>query len=117
VIASSTPPPADTDGDGVADASDNCPSVSNADQADADSDGLGDACDSNSYAPASSTAAADATGNEGDQLGTSGAFSDGDGNNTLSISKVSGAGTVTPNADGTWSWSHTPADQGRAPSL
>jgi hypothetical protein len=112
VIASSTPPPADADGDGVPDASDNCPSVSNADQADADSDGLGNACDSNSYAPAVSTAAANATGNEGDQLGTSGTFSDGDGNNTLSISKVSGAGTVTDNGDGTWSWSHTPADQG-----
>jgi hypothetical protein len=37
-------PPADTDGDGVADASDNCPDVSNADQADADDDGTGDAC-------------------------------------------------------------------------
>lgn len=35
----------DTDGDGVADASDNCPSVSNADQADADGDGVGNACD------------------------------------------------------------------------
>ncbi len=38
-------PEADSDGDGVPDATDNCPTVSNADQADADFDGVGDACD------------------------------------------------------------------------
>lgn len=37
---------ADTDHDGVPDASDNCPSVPNADQADTDGDGHGDVCDS-----------------------------------------------------------------------
>jgi len=36
---------ADTDGDGVPDATDNCPTVPNPDQADADGDGAGDACD------------------------------------------------------------------------
>lgn len=36
----------DTDGDGVAQTADNCPSVVNADQADWDGDGLGNACDS-----------------------------------------------------------------------
>ena len=36
---------ADADGDGILDASDNCPFTSNADQLDADGDGLGDACD------------------------------------------------------------------------
>jgi hypothetical protein len=36
---------ADADGDGVADATDNCPSIANANQADADRDGAGDACD------------------------------------------------------------------------
>lgn len=36
----------DADGDGIADASDNCPQVPNPDQADSDGDGLGDACDS-----------------------------------------------------------------------
>jgi hypothetical protein len=40
------PPPApDADGDGVPDASDNCPNVANADQADNDADGTGNACD------------------------------------------------------------------------
>ena len=35
-------PGLDTDGDGVLNTADNCPSVSNANQADADSDGRGD---------------------------------------------------------------------------
>ena len=35
----------DTDSDGLPDKSDNCPSVSNADQTDTDNDGLGNACD------------------------------------------------------------------------
>ncbi len=37
---------ADQDGDGVPDASDNCPTVSNPDQADANGNGVGDACES-----------------------------------------------------------------------
>jgi hypothetical protein len=36
---------ADTDGDGVVDACDNCPNNANADQADSDNDGMGDACE------------------------------------------------------------------------
>jgi hypothetical protein len=39
-------PPKDADGDGVADTSDNCPAIANANQADADGDGTGDACES-----------------------------------------------------------------------
>jgi hypothetical protein len=38
-------PPADADGDGVPDSTDNCLSVANPDQADSDGDGIGDACD------------------------------------------------------------------------
>lgn len=37
--------PGDFDGDTVPDASDNCPTVANADQADRDADGTGDCCD------------------------------------------------------------------------
>jgi hypothetical protein len=40
-----TLPTADADGDGIPDASDNCPAVANPDQADGDFDGIGDACD------------------------------------------------------------------------
>src|SRR6185436_2270200 len=36
----------DTDGDGISDASDNCPDISNSNQLDCDADGIGDACDS-----------------------------------------------------------------------
>ncbi len=38
-------PPADSDGDGVPDASDNCTNLANASQLDADGDGCGNACD------------------------------------------------------------------------
>jgi Tol biopolymer transport system component len=36
---------ADSDGDGIADPFDNCPTVANVDQADSDGDGIGDACE------------------------------------------------------------------------
>jgi hypothetical protein len=37
--------PPDGDGDGITDACDDCPAISNASQIDADHDGVGDACD------------------------------------------------------------------------
>ncbi|HVK28953.1 MAG TPA: hypothetical protein VM575_11460, partial [Nocardioides sp.] len=60
VVIDPTPPDdTDADDDGVDDADDNCPDVSNPDQANADEDGLGDVCDANSYAPAVDVQAAD----------------------------------------------------------
>ena len=46
------PPPPDLDGDGVADAADNCVADPNPAQADTDGDGQGDACDAQPYGPA-----------------------------------------------------------------
>ncbi|MHC5112493.1 MAG: thrombospondin type 3 repeat-containing protein [Planctomycetota bacterium] len=45
MIYNFSPAPADSDGDGVPDETDNCPSVANANQRDADFDGAGNACD------------------------------------------------------------------------
>lgn len=45
----------DTDGDGLADICDNCPSASNADLADGDGDGIGDVCDKCSNDPENDT--------------------------------------------------------------
>ena len=46
VLVGPPPDPLDSDGDGVADPSDNCQFTSNPDQSDVDGDGDGDACDS-----------------------------------------------------------------------
>jgi hypothetical protein len=48
--------PPDGDGDGIPDATDNCPQVSNSSQSDADSDGIGDACDN--FAPTANAGSA-----------------------------------------------------------
>jgi len=61
------------------------------------------------HTPTVSTAAQDASGDEGSELTTSGAFSDED-DDALTIEQQSGAGTVTPGDNGAWSWSHTPND-------
>ncbi|MDP9397075.1 MAG: PxKF domain-containing protein [Actinomycetota bacterium] len=63
-------------------------------------------------APAVGTPAEDAAGVEGALLRSGDAFTDPDGNATLTVSKTAGAGTVTDNGDGTWSWSHTPSAAG-----
>jgi hypothetical protein len=101
----------DNDNDLIANSSDNCPDAFNPGQENADatgtgSDALGDACDSNSYAPALGNAAADANGNEGSTLQTSGSFTDQDPIGTLTIT---GTG-VMDNGDGTWSWSLATTD-------
>ncbi len=44
-VCEGAPGPTDSDGDGVPDGQDNCPSTSNSNQDDFDSDGTGDACD------------------------------------------------------------------------
>lgn len=103
----------DGDSDGVPDATDNCPTVANADQANSDGDALGNACDNNSYAPAVGTQAGDADGNEGTPGNptTSGSFTDQDGNGTLTLSLGAGdPGTLTPDGSGGFSWSHTTTD-------
>ncbi len=60
--------------------------------------------ESTNVAPRVSAAANDASGNEGDTLGTRGTFADVSGD-PLTITKLSGAGAVRDNGDGTWSWS------------
>jgi len=57
-----TDPSNDVDGDGVCGAVDNCGSIANADQMDTDSDGSGDACDNCMYA-ANGSGVADMGGN------------------------------------------------------
>lgn len=45
IVTRDNAPPADTDGDGVADAADNCLAVANASQTDSNGDDIGNACD------------------------------------------------------------------------
>jgi gliding motility-associated-like protein len=52
----------DSDGDGVRDPSDNCPTTPNADQADTDGDGVGDVCDNAPNTPNADQADTDADG-------------------------------------------------------
>lgn len=52
----------DTDGDGVANAVDNCPSIANPNQGDLDADGIGDACDAPVEVPDDTVADTDGDG-------------------------------------------------------
>ncbi len=56
-------------------------------------------------APTVATAAADSSKAVGQAQTTSGNFADADAGTTLTISKESGEGSVTANADGSWNWS------------
>jgi hypothetical protein len=80
----------DTDGDGVFDPSDNCPSVANASQTDTDGDGDGNACDNCPLNVNSGQADLDGDG-EGDACDDSADFT-GDGNDDY-FSYYSPAGT------------------------
>ncbi len=62
------PPPADSDGDGVPDTTDNCPATANADQLDADTDGTGDACEIPSAVENTEALCTDGLDNDGDGL-------------------------------------------------
>ncbi len=107
----------DGDDDGVADDTDNCPSVANADQADVDSDGIGDVCDTNSYAPVLALPAnitAEATSAAGAAVSYTVTASDTeDGALTPSCSPASGStfgiGTATVNCSATDSGGKTAA--------
>lgn len=62
-------------------------------------------------APVVSAQAADAHGNEGSTLTTTGAFSDPDGD-SLTLTKTAGDGTVTDHGDGSFGWSLPTTDNG-----
>ncbi len=89
--------PADTDGDGIPDASDNCPNTANANQLNTDGDAQGDACDSDDdndgTADASDCASLDSTRW---RSGTFYADADGDGVRTNSTASTLCYGSATP---------------------
>jgi hypothetical protein len=88
----------DGDGDGVGDACDNCPLVRNADQADRDGDGIGDACDN-----CPDVANADQKDSDGDGQGDAcDADADGDGipNGSDNCPTVANPGQADGDRDG-----------------
>ncbi len=64
--------PLDGDGDGYADAADNCPSVANPSQADLDHDGIGSACDPGEVPNADCSAPVAGTAGGDNRIGTAG---------------------------------------------
>jgi len=98
----------DSDGDGVADATDNCPLVANPDQADTDHDGIGDACETANVAPVVKTLQ-DATITAGSTFTRTGSFTDTDSTSwTANVSYGDGSGiqTLGLKTDKTFTLSH-----------
>lgn len=63
------------------------------------------------HAPVIGSQAADADGNEGATLTTSGSFTDEDGD-ALTLTQTAGDGAITDNGDGSFSWSLATTDNG-----
>jgi hypothetical protein len=112
-IVRADPAPQDTDGDGIADAQDNCPAVSNASQLDTDGDSVGDACDPNSFAPVANNDSYSTNQNTPLTVLQPGVLSndtDADPNTTLTAQVVSNPShSASFNLNSNGSFSYTPA--------
>lgn len=83
----------DSDGDGIVDGTDNCPSVANPDQADLDGNGVGDACDPVANAGPDQTV--EATSSSGALVTLNGTGSSDPNGDPLTLSWVGPFGTAT----------------------
>jgi hypothetical protein len=94
-------PPLDTDGDGIPDGDDNCPTAANPDQADNDGDGIGDACDSTPNGPDNDgDGVPDSTDNCPTVSNPNQADTDGDGVGDACDSTPTGPGSTGDNQGG-----------------